>query len=141
MDLYQRMGGYPVPPGAPSILGVEFSGRVDEVGPGVTKISLGNEVFGLAGGVSTPGSTLKRSTVLMIIQGAYAEYIAVNQGLLMKKPAHLTWVEAASIPENYITGVSYGKQLSWRRIFQVSRSPDRRRTVFQPIKLSSDMVK
>ncbi|KIJ62673.1 hypothetical protein HYDPIDRAFT_30266 [Hydnomerulius pinastri MD-312] len=95
MDLMQREGGYPLPPGASTILGVEFAGGVDEIGPGVTKFSVGDEVFGLVAG------------------GAYAEYIACNQGLLMKKPAHLSWVEAASIPENYITAyqalVKYGE--------------------------------
>ncbi|KIJ17867.1 hypothetical protein PAXINDRAFT_167810 [Paxillus involutus ATCC 200175] len=95
LDLNQREGQYPPPPGASDILGVEFSGTVHELGPGVTRWSLGDEVFGLAGG------------------GAYAEYIACNQGLLIKKPAHLSWVEAASIPENYITAyqalVKYGE--------------------------------
>jgi NADPH:quinone reductase-like Zn-dependent oxidoreductase len=52
MDLYQRGGGYPVPAGASSILGVEFSGRVAELGEGVTRWAVGDEVFGLAGGVS-----------------------------------------------------------------------------------------
>lgn len=52
MDHYQRQGGYPVPPGASSILGVEFSGRVTELGEAVTKWAVGDEVFGLVGGVS-----------------------------------------------------------------------------------------
>ncbi|KAH7885186.1 quinone oxidoreductase putative [Phlebopus sp. FC_14] len=95
MDQSQREGFYPPPPGASSILGVEFSGHVVQVAPGITKWSLGDQVFGLAGG------------------GAYAEYIACHQDLLMKKPPHLSWVEAASIPENYITAyqalVKYGQ--------------------------------
>jgi NADPH:quinone reductase-like Zn-dependent oxidoreductase len=52
MDLHQRLGGYPAPPGASSILGVEFSGHVVELGEGVTRWAVGDEVFGLAGGVS-----------------------------------------------------------------------------------------
>lgn len=52
MDIHQRQGGYPVPPGASSILGVEFSGHVAELGEGVTQWAVGDEVFGLAGGVS-----------------------------------------------------------------------------------------
>ncbi|KAG1743186.1 quinone oxidoreductase putative [Suillus paluster] len=95
MDLLQRQGGYPVPPGASSILGVEFSGRVTELGEGVTRWAIGDEVFGLAGG------------------GAYAEFLNCDEGLLLKKPGHLSWVEAASIPENYITAyqalVKYGE--------------------------------
>jgi NADPH:quinone reductase-like Zn-dependent oxidoreductase len=50
-DLNQREGMYPPPPGASHILGVEFSGIVHELGLGVTKWSLGDEVYGLVGGV------------------------------------------------------------------------------------------
>ncbi|KAG1869429.1 quinone oxidoreductase putative [Suillus subalutaceus] len=75
--------------GASYILGVEFSGR------GVTRWAVGDEVFGLVGG------------------GAYAEFVNCDEGLLLKKPGHLSWVEAASIPENYITAyqalVKYGE--------------------------------
>jgi NADPH:quinone reductase-like Zn-dependent oxidoreductase len=51
MDLSQREGNYPPPPGASDILGVEFSGIVDDVGEKVAKYQKGDEVFGLAGGV------------------------------------------------------------------------------------------
>lgn len=51
MDLAQREGMYPPPPGASHILSVEFSGIVDGLGSCVTKWSLGDEVFGLVGGV------------------------------------------------------------------------------------------
>ena len=37
-------------------------------------------------------------------QGAYAEYVICWEKLVMPKPGHLTWVEAASIPENFLTG-------------------------------------
>lgn len=95
MDLLQREGNYPEPAGSSSILGVEFAGRVAELGEGVTRWAVGDEVFGLAGG------------------GAYAEFLNCDEGLLLKKPGHLSWVEAASIPENYITAyqtlVKYGE--------------------------------
>lgn len=52
MDLLQRAGPYPLPPGASTILGVEFSGYVEQLGPGVTKWAIGDEVFGLTAGVS-----------------------------------------------------------------------------------------
>ena len=39
-------------------------------------------------------------------QGAYAEYIIAPRGNLIKKPAHLSWAEAASIPEVLLTGMS-----------------------------------
>lgn len=53
MDILQRKGNYPVPPGASDILGVEFSGTVSTLGEGVTKFKANDEVFGIAGGVRT----------------------------------------------------------------------------------------
>ena len=53
MDMLQREGTYRVPLGASDILGLEFSGVVEQLGPGVTKWAMGDEVFGLADGVST----------------------------------------------------------------------------------------
>ncbi|TFK48727.1 quinone oxidoreductase [Heliocybe sulcata] len=85
MDIMQRNGMYPVPPGASKILGAEFSGTISEIGPTVSGWQIGDEVLGLAGG------------------GAYAEYIVVHDRLVIKKPAHLNWVEAASVPENFLT--------------------------------------
>jgi len=51
MDILQRKGGYPLPPGASTVLGVEFSGHISELGPGVTEWKVNDEVFGLASGV------------------------------------------------------------------------------------------
>lgn len=82
MDLLQREGRYPVPAGASKILGVEFSGTVEELGEKATgDFKVGDEVFGLAYG------------------GAYAEFIAVSTKMLVKKPAELSWEECAGIPE------------------------------------------
>jgi NADPH:quinone reductase-like Zn-dependent oxidoreductase len=52
MDILQREGHYPVPPGASEILGVEFSGTVTALSEGVSDFKVGDPVFGLAGGVS-----------------------------------------------------------------------------------------
>lgn len=51
MDILQREGNYPVPPQAPSTMGVEFSGTIEKLGrnPEVG-FKLGDEVFGLAYG-------------------------------------------------------------------------------------------
>ena len=80
MDIMQRQGLYPLPPGAPEILGVEFSGEV--VDGGKSSWKEGDEVFGLAYG------------------GAYAEYIAVEAGMLTTKPKEMSHVQAAAIPES-----------------------------------------
>ncbi|KAA8572811.1 hypothetical protein EYC84_003386 [Monilinia fructicola] len=51
MDLLQREGKYNVPPQAGKILGVEFSGVIEELGDGdVGDFTIGDEVFGLAYG-------------------------------------------------------------------------------------------
>lgn len=82
MDLLQREGKYPVPPQAGPILGVEFSGTIESLGEGCKDgFKKGDEVFGLAYG------------------GAYAEFIAVSTHMLLHKPAHLSWEEAAGVPE------------------------------------------
>ncbi|GAA5942135.1 hypothetical protein JCM3775_007410 [Rhodotorula graminis] len=83
MDIMQRRGMYPLPPGASPILGVEFSGTVEE--PGSSDYKKGDEVFGLATG------------------GAYAEYISVPAGMTTRKPAHVSWEKAAAVPENLLT--------------------------------------
>ncbi|KAF2115516.1 hypothetical protein BDV96DRAFT_612766 [Lophiotrema nucula] len=94
MDLLQREGYYPVPPQAPKILGVEFSGTIESFGNGQQEyneggkegtLKVGDEVFGLAYG------------------GAYAEYIAVSTHMLVHKPKELSWEQCAGIPETWIT--------------------------------------
>jgi NADPH:quinone reductase-like Zn-dependent oxidoreductase len=53
MDIVQREGTYgPLPEGASEILGVEFSGTIHTLGPNVTAWKVGDEVLGLALGVS-----------------------------------------------------------------------------------------
>ncbi|KAF1916236.1 hypothetical protein BDU57DRAFT_556494 [Ampelomyces quisqualis] len=107
MDLLQREGHYPVPPGASKILGVEFSGTIAELseeGGGKEGFKEGDEVFGLAYG------------------GAYAEYIAVSTHMLVRKPKELTWEQCAGIPETWITATqamylvgqfAAGKSILW----------------------------
>ena len=88
MDLLQREGRYPLPPHAPSTLGVELSGTIESFGNAPEGgFSVGDEVFGLAYG------------------GAYAEYIAVSTHMLIHKPNEISWEEAAGIPETWITAL------------------------------------
>ena len=54
MDIIQREGKYPLPPGASEILGVEFSGVIGEVGRSVNEWKEGDEVIGLVTGVKFP---------------------------------------------------------------------------------------
>jgi tumor protein p53-inducible protein 3 len=85
MDLLQREGKYPPPHDAPPILGVDFSGVVEEVGPHTRKFKKGDRVMGLVSG------------------GAYAEYVAINEELALPIPENLSFEEAAAIPETFIT--------------------------------------
>src|SRR5437667_9400087 len=85
-DLSQRAGHYPAPPGSPSnIPGLEFAGEVDVVGPLARMWKPGQRVIGLAGG------------------GAQAEYILSHEGLLVEIPQNLDFVQAAGIPEVFMT--------------------------------------
>lgn len=85
-DLLQRAGGYPAPAGSPAhIPGLEFAGEVDTVGPQVRMWKPGQKVMGLAGG------------------GAQAEYILTHEGLLVEIPENLDFVQAAGVPEVFMT--------------------------------------
>lgn len=62
MDLLQRQGHYPVPPGTSPTLGVEFSGVVESLGPEPERdFKVGDEVFGLAYGGSLSFLSLRLS--------------------------------------------------------------------------------
>jgi NADPH:quinone reductase len=49
-DVFQRRGRYPPPPGASDIPGLEVSGVVDALGPGVTSLRVGDAVCALVTG-------------------------------------------------------------------------------------------
>lgn len=85
-DLLQRLGRYPAPLGFPSdIPGLEFAGEVDAVGPEVREWKAGQRVFGIIGG------------------GAQAEFVVVPANQLAEIPSNLNWIEAAAVPEAFIT--------------------------------------
>jgi NADPH2:quinone reductase len=85
-DLGQRQGNYPAPPGSPSeIPGVEFAGEVDAVGPLVSRWQPGQRVMGIVGG------------------GGQAEYLLAHEGMLVEIPENLDFVQAAAIPEVFMT--------------------------------------
>lgn len=84
-DVLQRRGGYPPPPGAPSILGLEVSGTIVAQGSAVSGDLLGQPVCALVAG------------------GGYAEYVAVPAGQVLPVPNALSMVEAAALPETLFT--------------------------------------
>ncbi len=84
-DLLQREGSYPPPPGCPEWPGLEVAGVIKEVAPDVVKWKVGDNVCALLGG------------------GGYAEYVTVPADMVMPIPKGLYFVEAAAIPEVYMT--------------------------------------
>jgi len=85
-DLLQRRGHYPPPPGVPQdIPGMEFAGEVAALGPEARLWREGQRVFGITAA------------------GAYAEYLLAHERALVEVPANLSWTEAGSIPEVFIT--------------------------------------
>ena len=54
-DLLQRAGGYPPPPGASPIMGLECAGEVVEIGEGVQRCKVGDHVCALLAGGGQAG--------------------------------------------------------------------------------------
>jgi len=84
-DLHQREGNYPPPHGESEILGLEIAGIVDVIGSSVTKWKVGDRVMSLLGG------------------GGYVEYVAIPSSIAIKIPDNISFEEAASIPEAFMT--------------------------------------
>jgi NADPH2:quinone reductase len=84
-DVLQRLGLYPPPPDANPNLGLEVSGVVLAVGQGVSESMLNKPVMALCNG------------------GGYAEYVCTPAGQCMQIPEGLSFTEAASLPEVYMT--------------------------------------
>jgi putative PIG3 family NAD(P)H quinone oxidoreductase len=94
-DVMQRQGRYPPPPGASDLPGMEIAGEVVALGPNVSGVSLGDKVTSLL-----PG-------------GGYAGYAIAAAPLLMPIPKGLDMVEAAAIPETFLT--------VWTNLFERGR--------------------
>jgi putative PIG3 family NAD(P)H quinone oxidoreductase len=94
-DLMQREGHYPPPPGAPPYPGLECAGRIAALGDGVAGWQVGDEVCALLAG------------------GGYATRVAVPAGQLLPRPANLSLLEAAALPEVACT--------VWSNVCQLAR--------------------
>jgi putative PIG3 family NAD(P)H quinone oxidoreductase len=93
-DLLQRQGFYPPPPGASDVIGLECSGRIAAVGPGVQRWQVGDEVCALLAG------------------GGYAEQVLVPAGQVMPLPPGVDVETAAAMPEVACT--------VWSNVFMVA---------------------
>ncbi|MCX8475031.1 MAG: NAD(P)H-quinone oxidoreductase [Sphingomonas sp.] len=97
-EVMQRMGLYPPPPGAPSILGLEAAGTIVAVGAEVAPELIGQQVCALVSG------------------GAYADYVVAPVGQCLPVPPALTMVEAAAMPEALFT--------VWTNVFERAYAAD-----------------
>ena len=84
-DVAQRQGNYAPPPGASDLPGLEVSGTVAAIGPGVTEWAVGDEVCAL-----TPG-------------GGYAEYCVTPACHALPIPKGISLLEAGAMPETFFT--------------------------------------
>jgi NADPH2:quinone reductase len=84
-DVMQRQGRYPPPPGASDLPGMEIAGEIVALGANVSGLSVGDKITSLL-----PG-------------GGYAAYAIAAAPLCMPIPTGLSMVEAAAIPETYLT--------------------------------------
>lgn len=80
-DILQRRGNYPAPNGASEIPGLEVSGTIVELGPGVHEWEIGQAVCALL-----PG-------------GGYAEYVSVDARHMLPIPSNTSPQEAAGLVE------------------------------------------
>ena len=85
-DLLQARGLYPPPAGySPNMPGLEFAGEVVGVGPTVSRWKTGDRVFGI------------------LAAAGQAEFVLTHADLLAAIPDSLDFVDAAAIPEAFIT--------------------------------------
>ena len=84
-DILQRLGRYPMPPGAPTIMGLEAAGEVVALGEAVETIAVGDPVTALVAG------------------GAYADYVVAPAVQCLPVPPGMRFVEAATLPETWFT--------------------------------------
>ncbi|MFF4040879.1 NAD(P)H-quinone oxidoreductase [Streptomyces sp. NPDC001816] len=93
-DILQRQGFYNPPPGASLYPGLECSGRIAALGPGVSGWAVGDEVCALLSG------------------GGYAEKVVVPAGQLLPVPRGVDLKRAAALPEVACT--------VWSNVFMIA---------------------
>ena len=93
-DGWIRAGKSALPQPLPLTLGSDLSGEIVAVGSGVASLRVGEQIYGVT-----------NSQFL----GGYAEYAVACAAMISKKPASLTYIEAASVPVVAVT--------AWQALF------------------------
>lgn len=97
-DSWIRAGKSALPQPLALTLGSDLSGEIVEMGPGVSTLVVGDQVYGVT-----------NSRFI----GAYAEYAVASAGMISNKPISLTHVEAASVPVVSVT--------AWQALFDYAQ--------------------
>ena len=93
-DAWIRAGNSALPQPLPFTPGSDLSGEIVAVGPAVSDLRVGDQVYGVT-----------NSRFI----GAYAEYAVASAAMVSKKPTSLTYIEAASVPVVAVT--------AWQALF------------------------
>jgi NADPH:quinone reductase-like Zn-dependent oxidoreductase len=93
-DAWIRAGKSALPQPLPLTLGSDLSGEIMALGPKVSGLSAGDQIYG----VTNPQFI-----------GAYAEYALASAAMISKKPNSLNHIEAASVPVVAVT--------AWQALF------------------------
>jgi NADPH:quinone reductase-like Zn-dependent oxidoreductase len=93
-DGWIRAGRSALPQPLPLTLGSDLSGEIAALGPGLSDLRVGDQVYG----VTNPQ-----------FLGAYAEYALASAAMVSRKPNSLTYIEAASVPVIAVT--------AWQALF------------------------
>jgi NADPH2:quinone reductase len=106
-DVLQRKGGYPPPPGASDIPGLEVAGTIVAIGPkdDGKSVPQANEL--------APQATdwkIGDEVCALVTGGGYAEYVTAPAVQCLPVPRGLTLEQAASLPETFFT--------VWVNVFQ-----------------------
>jgi NADPH:quinone reductase-like Zn-dependent oxidoreductase len=93
-DGWIRAGKSALPQPLPLTLGSDLAGEIVDIGPGVSDLRAGDQVYG----VTNPRFI-----------DAYAEYALASAAMVARKPASLSYIEAASVPVIAVT--------AWQALF------------------------
>lgn len=74
----------------PAVLGIDLAGTIVQIGEGVKNFNIGDEVYGMTGGIAG-------------VPGSLAEYAAVDADLIALKPKNLSMHNTAAVPLIFIT--------------------------------------
>jgi NADPH:quinone reductase-like Zn-dependent oxidoreductase len=123
LDLFVLRGIPGIPVALPHVMGSDGAGVVDAVGPGVTRVSPGDEVVMNPGiNCGTCEFCLKGEHSLCVafhligehVAGTFAEFAVAPEINAYPKPAALTWEEAAAFPLTFLT--------AWRMLVTKARA-------------------